>query len=96
MIGIVIVAHGGLAREYLAAMQHVVGPQPGLAAISIEAVHDRDAPIPFGTEFLGNLITVAEKAQIPPERDQVPSHGLAAVENSAEDDKASTVLQGHR
>ncbi|MFC3613855.1 PTS sugar transporter subunit IIA [Lutimaribacter marinistellae] len=43
MIGIVIVAHGGLAREYLAAMQHVVGEQPGLAAISIEPDHDRDA-----------------------------------------------------
>ncbi|WP_170476915.1 PTS sugar transporter subunit IIA [Ruegeria arenilitoris] len=42
MIGIVIVAHGGLAQEYLAAMQHVVGKQPGLIAISIEADHDRD------------------------------------------------------
>ncbi len=42
MIGIVIVAHGGLAKEYLAAMQHVVGPQPGLVAITIEADHDRD------------------------------------------------------
>ncbi|WP_298937068.1 PTS fructose transporter subunit IIA [uncultured Ruegeria sp.] len=42
MIGIVIVAHGGLAQEYLAAMQHVVGPQPGLLAIAIEADHDRD------------------------------------------------------
>ena len=41
MIGIVIVAHGGLAREYLAAMQHVVGEQPGLRAISIEFDHDR-------------------------------------------------------
>lgn len=41
MIGIVIVAHGGLAREYLAAMVHVVGSQPGLAAVSIEADHNR-------------------------------------------------------
>ena len=41
MIGIVIVAHGGLAREYLAAMEHVVGPQPGAAAISIGAECDR-------------------------------------------------------
>ena len=41
MIGIVIVAHGGLAREYLAAMQHVVGKQPGMLAISIEPDHDR-------------------------------------------------------
>lgn len=42
MIGIVIVAHGGLAKEYLAAMQHVIGQQAGLIAIAIEAEHDRD------------------------------------------------------
>lgn len=42
MIGIVIVAHGGLAQEYLAAMQHVVGKQPGLVAVSIDADHDRE------------------------------------------------------
>lgn len=42
MIGIVIVAHGGLAQEYLAAMQHVVGQQPGLVAIAIEPDHDRE------------------------------------------------------
>lgn len=41
MIGIVIVAHGGLAREYLAAMEHVVGPQPGAVAIPIGAECDR-------------------------------------------------------
>ncbi|GAA6199632.1 PTS fructose transporter subunit IIA [Aquicoccus sp. SU-CL01552] len=43
MIGIVIVAHGGLAREYLAAVEHVIGKQPGLVAVSIEPDHDRDA-----------------------------------------------------
>ena len=43
MIGIVIVAHGGLAREYLAAIEHVVGVQSGMRAISIEADHDRAA-----------------------------------------------------
>ncbi|MDK3072106.1 PTS fructose transporter subunit IIA [Sedimentitalea sp. JM2-8] len=43
MIGIVIVAHGGLAREYLAAIEHVVGVQPGMRAVSIEPDHDRDA-----------------------------------------------------
>ncbi len=41
MIGIVIVAHGGLAREYLRAVEHVVGAQPGIMAISIEGEHDR-------------------------------------------------------
>ncbi|MFV1601650.1 MULTISPECIES: PTS sugar transporter subunit IIA [unclassified Phaeobacter] len=42
MIGIVIVAHGGLAREYLAAVEHVVGPQVFLEAISIGPEDDRD------------------------------------------------------
>jgi PTS system mannose-specific IIA component len=41
VIGIVIVAHGGLAREYLAAVEHVVGAQNGIRAISIEQEHDR-------------------------------------------------------
>ena len=40
MIGIVIVAHGGLAREYLAAMEHVVGKAPGTAAVAIDADDD--------------------------------------------------------
>ena len=43
MIGIVIVAHGGLAREYLAAIEHVVGDQPGVRAVAIHADHDRTA-----------------------------------------------------
>lgn len=43
MIGIVIVAHGGLAKEYLAAVEHVVGGQNGVRAISIEPDHDRSA-----------------------------------------------------
>lgn len=41
MIGIVIVAHGGLAGEYLAAVEHVVGKQPGMRAISIAPDDDR-------------------------------------------------------
>mgnify|MGYP001560643760 CR=1 FL=1 len=41
MIGIVLVAHGRLANEYLLAVEHVVGSQPGLQAISIAADHDR-------------------------------------------------------
>ena len=43
MIGIVIVAHGGLAHEYLAAVEHVVGKQRGIRAIAIEPDHDRAA-----------------------------------------------------
>ncbi|MFN3605649.1 MAG: PTS sugar transporter subunit IIA [Cypionkella sp.] len=43
MIGIVIVAHGGLAREYLAAVEHVVGKQTAMLAIAIEDDHNRAA-----------------------------------------------------
>ena len=38
-----IVAHGGLAKEYLGAVEHVVGKQSGVRAISIEPNHDRSA-----------------------------------------------------
>ena len=41
MIGIVIVAHGGLALEYVKAIEHVVGKQPGLRGIAIESDCDR-------------------------------------------------------
>ncbi len=41
MIGVVIVGHGRLAQEYLLAMEHVVGQQDGMCAISIEAECDR-------------------------------------------------------
>ena len=41
MIGIVIVAHGGLAREYLAAVEHVVGKQSHIYAISTLPDDDR-------------------------------------------------------
>jgi PTS system mannose-specific IIA component len=43
LIGIVIVAHGGLAREYLAADEHEDGHQDGSRAISIEPDQDRRA-----------------------------------------------------
>lgn len=41
MIGIVIVAHGGLAGEYLSAVEHVVGQQSGMRSISIAPEDDR-------------------------------------------------------
>ena len=44
MIGIVIVAHGGLAREYLSIMEHVLGrPQTGIVPVSIQPECDRHA-----------------------------------------------------
>jgi len=35
MIGLVIVTHGRLAEEFIAAAEHVVGPQEAMRAISI-------------------------------------------------------------
>ncbi len=41
MIGIVIVAHGGLAAEYLSALEHVVGKGPGTIAVAIGDTDNR-------------------------------------------------------
>jgi mannose PTS system EIIA component len=35
MIGMVLVTHGNLAKEFVAAMEHVVGPQKNVAAVCI-------------------------------------------------------------
>jgi PTS system mannose-specific IIA component len=43
VIGIVIVAHGGLAREYLAAVEHVVGRQEAVQTVAILPDDDRRA-----------------------------------------------------
>ena len=40
MIGLVVVAHGGLARELLAATEHVVGPQARAIAVSTGPADD--------------------------------------------------------
>src|SRR4051794_30814398 len=42
MIGIVLVTHGNLASEFVAALEHVVGKQSGVAAICIGAEDDME------------------------------------------------------
>jgi PTS system mannose-specific IIA component len=42
MIGLVLVTHGRLAAEFVAAMEHVVGPQAQCQAICIEANDDME------------------------------------------------------
>jgi PTS system mannose-specific IIA component len=42
MIGVVIVTHGKLAREFRAALEHVVGPQEQIETISIGPDDDLD------------------------------------------------------
>ena len=40
MIGLILVTHGRLADEFIAAMEHVMGAQPKVRAISIEPEDD--------------------------------------------------------
>ena len=42
MIGIVLVTHGNLAREFIAALEHVVGPQQYISAVCIGADDDME------------------------------------------------------
>lgn len=42
MIGLVLVTHGRLAAEFLAAMEHVVGPQEACLPVCIEATDDME------------------------------------------------------
>ena len=42
MIGVVVVTHGGLANEFVAATEHVVGPQAAFTAICIGADDDME------------------------------------------------------
>ncbi len=42
MIGLVLVTHGGLAREFIAATEHVVGVQSNIGAVCIEPDDDMD------------------------------------------------------
>ncbi len=41
--GIIIVGHGRLAHEYLATLQHVIGQQGGIQAVSIMDADDKEA-----------------------------------------------------
>ncbi len=42
MIGLVLVTHGGLASEFIVAMEHVVGPQERIEAICIGPEDDME------------------------------------------------------
>lgn len=52
MIGLVIVTHGGLAREFRAALEHVVGPQKQIETVQIGPDDDMDLR---RTEILGSV-----------------------------------------
>ncbi len=43
MIGMVLVTHGGLAQEFLHALEHIVGPQKNVSAVCIGPDDDMEA-----------------------------------------------------
>jgi len=54
MIGLVIVTHGRLAEHFLAAMEHVVGPQTRIETVSIGADDDME-------KRRGDIVAAAER-----------------------------------
>jgi len=42
MIGLILVTHGQLAREFVSAMEHVVGPQEAIASVCIGPQDDAE------------------------------------------------------
>ena len=57
MIGLVIVTHGGLAQEFLAALEHVHGPQEQVVAISIGPNDDMETRRSEIVEAVGRVDT---------------------------------------
>src|ERR1051325_4265541 len=55
MIGLVLVTHGGLASEFVTAMEHVVGPQEAIEAICIGADDDMEARRKDIAEAIGRV-----------------------------------------
>ena len=42
MIGLILVTHGNLAREFLSVLEHVVGPQKNIASLCIHPQDDME------------------------------------------------------
>ncbi|MCE9508085.1 MAG: PTS sugar transporter subunit IIA [Alphaproteobacteria bacterium] len=43
MIGLILVTHGNLAKEFIAVMEHIVGPQKQVAAVCMAPEDDMEA-----------------------------------------------------
>ncbi len=59
MIGLVLVTHGRLAAEFIAAMEHVVGPQSAIAAICIGPDDDMEVR----RRDIGTAVSTVEQGQ---------------------------------
>ena len=69
MIGLLLVTHGRLAQEFISAMEHVVGPQPNVAAICLGPDDDTGDGVVILTDMFGgtpsNLaISVLDQAKV--------------------------------
>ena len=78
MIGIVVVSHGKLARELVAATEHVVGEQPCFRSISIEVEDDMSVMSAGNLEVLSgvNLPMLIKLAEV---RESLPLSEAAKV-----------------
>src|SRR5260370_16522207 len=65
MIGLVLVTHGRLADEFKAALEHVMGPQKQIEAVTIGAEDDSDLCRSDIIEAV-NRVDSADGAAIPP------------------------------
>jgi PTS system mannose-specific IIA component len=57
MIGLVLVTHGHLADEFRSALEHVVGPQPQIATISVGPEDDMEQRRQEILEAIGSVDT---------------------------------------
>ena len=71
MIGIVLVTHGQLAKEFRHAVEHVVGPQDGFETVSIGADDDME-------QRRRDILAAIKRAGLNPEDiDYVNAHGTS-------------------
>ncbi len=67
MIGLVIVTHGGLATEFRAALEHIVGPQSQLETVAIGPEDDM-------AQRRGDILDAVKRADTRRGRDRADRH----------------------
>ena len=77
-VGIVVVAHGGLAREYVAAIEHMVGKQAGIVEVSIGPRETSATK----KEEIGRAVSLVDSGA-----------GVAVVTDMAEDMASSSAIR---
>jgi PTS system mannose-specific IIA component len=83
MIGLVLVTHGHLAREFRAALEHVVGAQPQIATVSIGPDDDMEQRRQEIIEAIGSVDTGAGVVLLTDMFGGTPSNLAISVMNGA-------------